>query len=80
MSRVFMGSTECDCQLNYLEDTYHFLCKVVPSESQNPSSVDLLALVVQGKTIGGRGCESIFGGRGYGEAAMVVIQVDEVEK
>jgi len=50
--RVFEGSTECDWQLTVksLDDTYQFLREVVPSESQNPASVetqDLFALAVK---------------------------------
>ena len=37
MSIVFEGATEYDLQFYYqsLEDTYHFLREVVPSESHN---------------------------------------------
>jgi len=52
-----------------LEDTYQFLHEVVPSESENPTSVetrDRSALVVQSRTTRGRGCGSYFEGRGRG--------------
>ena len=49
-----------------LEDTYHFLSEVVPSESQNlvMKTHDRYVLAIQGRIAGGSGRESDFGGKG----------------
>jgi len=50
-----------------LENTYHFLREVVPSELQNKANVetqDRSALVIKSRTVGSRGRGSDFKGRG----------------
>ena len=52
-----------------LENTYHFLSEVVPSELHNLAIVEIQdspALAVQGRIAGGRGGGSDFGARGHG--------------
>ena len=52
-----------------LEDISHFLCNVVPTESQKPANVetqDRSPLVVQGRTEGGRSRGIDFGAKGRG--------------